>query len=216
MGRDDWFRGPDWDTETREEFEARLGRARGQRPQYLRIKGLGLTEADDPEVREAGRTLLQRVLGEHPDDEMSVIAAHHDLAASYARENHYQGASDHYAESLRLQRACNFSYDTGVALALAEVIVAAQWEDRFQEALELLNEFISVRSGLFPVEQFRILLAEARIAERCNDADVARKNAEQALALLAKNEAPFSRHPGVGVIQTDAETFRELERLAAS
>ncbi|MGH9380082.1 MAG: hypothetical protein ACRD2Z_05670 [Thermoanaerobaculia bacterium] len=121
-----------------------------------------------------------------------------------------------YAESLRLQRARHFSYDTGAALALAEVIVAASWEQRYQEALELLNEFTSARSGLFPVEQFRILLAEARIAERVGDAGVASRNAEQALALLAKNEARFPRHPDVGLIQTGADTFRELEQLAAS
>jgi ATP/maltotriose-dependent transcriptional regulator MalT len=215
VGSDDWYRGPDWDPATQQEFEERLARARGQRPQYLRIKGLGLTDAEDPAVRAAGRTLLLRVLEQHPDEGMSVIAAHHDLGASYAREGDYKEASRHLAESLRLQRERNFSYDTGVALALAEAIVAARWDDRYQEALELLNEHISVRGGLFPIEQFRILLAEARIAERVGDAEVASRNAEHALALLAENKAPFSRHPTVGLIHTDAETFRELERLAA-
>jgi hypothetical protein len=95
------------------------------------------------------------------------------------------------------------------------LIVDAGWEHRYQEAVDLLGDFISSRlGGLLPIEQFRVLLVEARIAERLGKADVARRDAEQALELMAKNESVLPRHPGVGVIRTGKQTFRELERLA--
>ncbi len=215
MAKDDWYRGPIWDLATREHFEQKLRRARTQRAQYLRIKGYELTQADDRSVWAAGRGLLQRVLDEHPDDELWVIEAHHDLGWSFAREGAYTEAAHHYEESLALQRQRGGSVDPGTRLTLAELIVDAGWEHRYQEAVDLLGDFISSRlAGLFPIEQFRVLLVEARIAERLGKADVARRDAEQALELLAKNESVLPRHPGVGVIRTGKETFRELERLA--
>lgn len=216
VAKDDWYRGPAWDPATREHFEQRLSRARTQRPQYLRIKGYELTRADDPLVWAPGRRLLKRVLREHPDDELSVIDAHHDLGWSFARERQYAEAAKHYEVSLALQRQRGGSSDPGTRLALAELLVDAGWEQRYQEAVDLLGDFIGSRpGGLFPIEQFRVLLVEARIAERVGNPEVAKRDAEQALELVAKNESVLPRHPGVGVIRADKETFRELERLAA-
>jgi tetratricopeptide (TPR) repeat protein len=216
VAKDEWYRGPAWDPATREQFEQRLSRARTQRPQYLRIKGYELTHADDPRVWAAGRGLLERVLNEHPDDELWVIDAHHDLGWSLARDGRYAEAAQHYEASLALQRQRGGSIDPGTRLALAKLIVDAGWEQRYQEAVDLLGDFISSRpAGLFPSEQFRVLLVEARIAERVGNPEVAKRDAEQALELLAKNESVIPRHPGVGVIRTDNETFHELERLAA-
>jgi tetratricopeptide (TPR) repeat protein len=215
VAKDDWYRGPSWDLATRERFEQKLSRARTQRAQYLRIKGYELTHANDRSVWAAGRGLLQRVLDEHPDAEFSAIDAHHDLGRSFARQGAHVEAAKHYEESLALQREHGGGVDRGTPLAFAELIVDAGWQGRYQQALELLSEFISSRpAGLFPSEQFRVLLVEARIAQRVGKADVARRDAEQALELLAQNESVLPRHPGVGVIRTDKETFRELERLA--
>jgi hypothetical protein len=214
VAKEDWYRGPIWDLSTREHFEQKLSRARTQRAEYLRIKGYELTHADDRSVWAAGRGLLQRVLNEHPDDEPSVIQAHHRLGWSFAREGAYAEAAHHYEESLALQQRGG-SVDPGTRLTLAELIVDAGWEERYQEAVVLLGDFVSSRlAGLFPVERFRVLLVEARIAERLGKAAVARRDAEQALELLAKNESVLPRHPGVGVIHTDNKTVRELERLA--
>lgn len=215
VGRDDWFRGPAWDDGTREAFEGRLERARGQRPQYLRIKGHDLTNAEDARLWPEGRKLLRRVLEEHPDDTYSVISAHRDLAASLAREERYPEAAEEYRRTLDLQRdLTGGSIDTGASLALAEVIVKAGLREHYEEVPELLNAFISSRAGLFPSDQFRILVTEARLAERLDQSDVARRDAVRALELLGENRAPFPRHPGVGLINADESTFRELERLA--
>jgi Flp pilus assembly protein TadD len=216
MGREDWYRGPVWDLATRAHFEEKLSRARTQRAQYLLIKGCGLTEADDRSVWAAGRELLQRVLDEHPGDKQCVISAHHDLGWSLAREGADTEAAHHYEQSLALQRHPRApSFDPGTRLILAELIVDAGWEHRYGEAVDLLGEFVSSRpGGLFPDEHFRLLLVEARIAERLGRTDIARRDAERALELYAKNESVFPRHPGVGVISTGTETVRELERMA--
>jgi tetratricopeptide (TPR) repeat protein len=215
VGKDDWYRGPIWDLATREHFEQKLSRARTQRAQYLRIKGYELTRADDRSVWAAGRGLLQRVLDEHPDDGIWVIDAHHHLGWSFAREGAYTEAAYHYEASLALQRQRGGSVDPGTRLTLAELVVDAGWEHRYQEAVDLLGDFISSRpAGLFPIEHFRVLLVEARIAERLGRGDIARRDAERALELLASNESVLPRHPGVGVIRTGEETVRELERLA--
>ena len=123
MAKDDWYRGPIWDLATREQFEQRLSRARTQRAQYLRIKGYELTQADDRSVWAAGRGLLQRVLDAHPDDDLSVIEAHHDLGRSFAREGAYTEAAHHYEQSLALQRQRGGGVDPGTRLTLAELIV---------------------------------------------------------------------------------------------
>jgi hypothetical protein len=98
-------------------------------------------------------------------------------------------------------------------LELAELIVTAGWRDRYEEARSWLDHFWKSNDP-FPVTRFRAFLTEARIANRLDEVDVTRQNAESALALLTKNRSPFSRHPRIGLIKTDQATFRELERLA--
>lgn len=111
-------------------------------------------------------------------------------------------------------------------LRFGEVIVAAGWGERFDEAQRLLNEFVdSFSKGLFfPMWAFHVLLTEPQIAERQGDKETerqgdketARRDAERALNLLADNPSIAPRHPGVGQRKTDEATFRELERLASS
>lgn len=212
MARDDWYRGAAWDEEIREDFEARLGRARSGRAQYLYIKGAGLSASDDPEVREAGRALMRRSLEDHPDEVVTVISVHHALGGAYAKDGMYAEASEHYEAALAMEDG-GLSVITRSDLELAELIVAAGWQGRFEEARSWLDHFWKSNDP-FPVTRFRAYLTEARIADRLGEADAARENAESALALLTKNRSPFSRHPDIGLIKTDKATFRELERLA--
>jgi tetratricopeptide (TPR) repeat protein len=213
VARDDWFRGPEWDAATQKRFEEKLSRARTQRAQYLRIKGYELTQADDRRVWEAGRQLLFRVLNEHPDDRFFVVDAHDDLGRSFAREGQFEKAAAHYEKSLELQKISG--PDPGTRLALAELIVEADWRDRYQQAADLLSEYVESRGLMFPADRFRVLLAEARMAQRLGQTDVARRDAEAALELLTHNKSPLPRHPDVGLIELDPATFRELETLAS-
>jgi tetratricopeptide (TPR) repeat protein len=205
---DDWFRGPAWDTRTRKRFDEKLGRARSGRSQYLRIKGLGLTEADDPDIRAAGRELLHRVLDEHPDDDLQVQLAHYALAASLQQEGELEPAAKHYRLALTIGR----SDAANAGLALAELITHAHWAPRYDEALELLVDSEALDTP-FPSVLFRWNVTAARLAFRTGNQIDARECAERALQLLAENRAPFPRHPGVGLIETDERTVRELMEL---
>jgi hypothetical protein len=122
-------------------------------------------------------------------------------------------AAAHYEKSLELQR---FSGpDPGTRLELAELIVNAGWRDRYQQAADLLSEYVESRGVMFPADRFRVLLTEARMAQRLGQKDIARRDAEAALELLAHNKSPLTRHPDAGLIEADPATFRELETLAS-
>ncbi len=83
---DDWFRSPHWSAEARDDFEARLARARPyNRAQYMRIKGLALSEAGE---RRGARELWERVL--QSTEELATTqqaSALEHLGDSYVREN---------------------------------------------------------------------------------------------------------------------------------
>lgn len=76
----DWFRAPTWTTEARDTFEQRLRRARASnRPQYLRVQAVTLSESADAHDRQAAIVLLHRLLDQYPDN-WQVPTAHELLA----------------------------------------------------------------------------------------------------------------------------------------
>ena len=88
--------------------------------------------------------------------------------------------------------------------------------DRYQRAVEVLNEFVSPSTALmFPIQEFRYFATLALICADQGDGDEASRWARRALEAATKS-APFPRHPGVGLVgATDADLRIELERLAA-
>lgn len=212
MASDDWYRSAAWDEDAREEFEARVARARSGRSQYLFIKGATLSATEDSKVREAGRALMMRSLDDHPDDMVTVIRVHHAIAGAYAKDGMYAEASKHYEAALKIEDD-GLPVTTRSDLELAELIVAARWDGRYMEARSWLSHFWRTNDP-FAVTRFRAFLTEARIANRMGEDDAARRNAESALELLTVNRSPFTGHPDMGLIHTDKATFRELERLA--
>lgn len=209
MGRDDWYRGSDWDPETRELFETKLARAREtSRAQYLRVKGVALTASDARAIREAGRGLLTRVVADYPADALQSGWAHRDLAASLADDGLLEEAARHYEQALTADRP-----EPSAGLALAELIVNAEWRDRYKEALDLLVSSDAARDP-FPAMRFRWNLAAARVSSRLGSDDDARELAKVALRCLEATQSPFPRHRSLGLASADRKTKRELERLA--
>jgi len=211
MAADDWYRGTDWTAEVQEHFENKLGRARrANRAQYLRIKGVELVASPDPAARRAGRDLLRRVVAEYPSDVLQATWAHYDLAASLAEDGDLDEAAEHYSAALAADRP-----DRSAAVGLAEVIVQARWEHRYEEALNLLVGVGSedARAPL-PAVRFRWNLVAARLAERLGKRDDARELAGLALRCLDETQSPFRRHRSVGLATADPRTRRELKKLA--
>lgn len=212
MGRDDWYRGSAWDEGTQRAFWEKLARARTQRGQYLLLKGMEVARADDRRIRAAGRDLLRQMLSEHPEEPVNVGRALHALGESFEQDGSLDDARSYYRQAVDYYDA-HGGMETGADLALAEVIVALGRSELYAEARECLERFRR-RGSPFPSEQFKWLLAETRIAARSDRDDEARGLAIQALDLLEHNQAPFPRHPTIGLIEVDRLTVRELKRLA--
>jgi hypothetical protein len=213
---DEWYRSSAWGKADQAQFEEKLRRARPRsRPQYIRLKGLALAGSTKPRERQAAPDLLRRVIREHRDDELQAAMAWADLGHFYDEEDELQLAAEAYRACLDAEAALSGgALHTGSELALAEVIVRAEWERRYPEALALLDA--ARRAGLtFKVERWRWCIAHARIAARTGPASDAAAFASDALALLEDPSPDFARHPGAGSIKPDRETVRELEGLAA-
>ena len=213
MGADDWFRSEDWSEEAQQHFEAKLARAhRASRPQYLRIKGLALLEANDEQRRKAGATLLKRVLADYADDKVEAAGAHVALARYHEETGEPGRSAAHYRETLRLQEGTNVSF--GAELLLAEFIVRHEFEDCSSEAHELLDAVLAA-GPIFRVEQFRYAVARMRLAQRRGEADEAAAFAHGARHLFADNQPVSSYHPTIGLIRADNATLAELEDVAS-
>jgi hypothetical protein len=85
--------------------------------------------------------------------------------------------------------------------------------DRYQRALDVLNEFVSPTALVFPIQEFQYFATLALISAEEGDRKGASRWARNALTAATK-QAPFSRHPDVGLVgMTDADLQIEVEQL---
>lgn len=199
----EWFRTPDWDAAARKDFEQRLARARSSRPQYLRIKALALQRVG---LLDEAIQLLERLRSEHPD--AFDIPYTTELLGDIARaQGRLADAERHYR---RLLSSPDGNGTTGmVEVSLSEVLLELGRPD---EAAAALDEADRDSLETFHANLFRWLVARARIAAVRGTADEAAEAAARALDLV---DAPsqYSRHPGVGVVETDDATIAMLEAM---
>lgn len=206
----DWFRSDAWDDDARKDFELRLGRASiGNRPQYLRIKGLALSSVGQDD---AARELWLRVLRDFPES-LDAPAAMEHLGDLERQLGSTEVAEDYYRELLR--RSPNLGGTTGIAeVSLAEVLIDRNNEPNRNEALKLLETALH-RGNMFPNQLFRWHVALAKAASDMGDLETQQRAARTALRLVKEAKSPFPRHPTVGVVLADEATVGWLEELAA-
>lgn len=207
---DDWFRSPAWDGQTRDDFEARLARARAyNRQQYLRIKGLSLRAAGHTD---AARDLLERA-ADQPDGHFhQTVSAWETLADMAVERGDHETAEQLYRRILAEQPSG--SGTTGsVEISLAELLLGTGRPEDRDEAFALLTAWMD-RPGLkFDNQLFRWHLNLIRAAEDIGDKETVRRAANTALA-LAKRGPRLPRHPDVGLVRTDKATLKKLRKLA--
>lgn len=207
---DDWFRSPDWSPQAQHDFEARLVRARPyNRAQYMRIKGLALSEAG--EQRHA-RDLWERVL--QSTEELSAgqqAPALEHLGDSYVRED-AATAENYYRRLLAEYPTLNGTSHT-VEISLAELLIGKGDRASMEEALALLNSFLERGTSQFPSVLFRWHLALISIAQATGEKETVQRAARTALDLASRGPV-FPRHKDVGVVDADAKTLRRLRKLA--
>lgn len=204
---DEWFRSPAWGPVDRADFEARLGRARkSSRDQYLRIKGLALMEAGEPE---GARSLWLRVLdngGTLGSQQWATLEHLGDLDFDQAPAE----AELRYRELLDTNPTLNGTTQM-VEVKLADLLIRTATPAALDEAGRLLGSWAANRHAPFPAQRFDWELIRARWGEVTGREDVMREAARQAVLLLSA-PAPFSRHPGVGVVDADSKTVAWLRR----
>ena len=94
MARDDWYRGPEWDEPAQAVFAEKLARARPwSRPQYMKIKAIGLIENPDVAVQSDGADLLRQVIA--MGNEFEVAHCHELLGEHLAGTGQADDAVNH-------------------------------------------------------------------------------------------------------------------------
>ena len=203
-GVTEWYRTPDWDAEARADFGQRLSRARGQRSEYLRLKGQALQDAG---LLDEAAGMYERLLAEHPND-VSVSFVQELLGDVARARGRLEEAARRYRHLLTLRPLLDSS--GMVEVSLTEVLLELGQPD---EAAGALAEVDEQSLATFNSKLFRYLVTCARVASARGDAESAASTAAHALDLV---NAPrqYSRHPTVGLVETDAATTTMLQALA--
>lgn len=209
---DEWFRSPSWREQDRHLFETKLSRARKRdRAQYLRIKALSLAESANNENRAAAGELYERLFTEHSDDELQVAMAHADKARWHRERGEHAEAARHYRRAVALEDTLT-NLDSGADLDLAELLVELKQD--LDEAEAMLDR-AAAKDMPFTSQRWRWLVTDARLAASVGQRDRSAASARAALELLDDEAPDFSRHPGLGHLEADHGTVREIQRLAA-
>lgn len=204
MGRHDWYRNTEWDSEIEAAFVAKLKRAR-DKAQYLRVQACTLA-TKHPVV--ALRLLDQYFgFGEHFDH----AQAHVDRATALFALGNVEGALDSYDAALAVEEK-RPSMLTQAYLNLSFSVAILGIEDRYSQALNILTQNKS--RPIFPVDHFRWHTACSLILAELGHTTEARMHATQALEAAMQEHSGFRYHPSVGIVGDAYESVRA--KLAAN
>lgn len=219
VGRDDWFRGPDWDVASQQNFEERLKRARDDnRPQYLRIKAVGLLASADPIARDGGVTLLQRVIDEHPNNWMHAPFTHELLGRGFLIRGDRGRAKEHFRAAVETASPTRSGTSGGLAdLALVELLVedgeldeaVRRWDDVNSPDIPLA----STRKAM-PLVEFQYSRAEAKLRFALGDRQAAATAARTALTAASATQSGLRWHRDLMSVPADEPGLRALRVLA--
>jgi tetratricopeptide (TPR) repeat protein len=208
----DWYRCTDWNEAAETEFFRRLKRARHQKPQYLVIQAGTLVGTGGRELAATALNLIELFVRDHYEPFFASGAFHTKAQALLILER-WEEAYQAFEDALAARRAMpNVIHNTWLEYPLT--IARRRARDRYHRALEVLDEFVSPSALVFPFQQFQYFATLALISADEGDREGASRWAKNALAATT-NQAPFSRHPDVGLVgMTDADLQIELEQLA--
>ena len=207
----DWYQCTDWNEHTEAEFFRRLKRARHQKPQYLVIQAGTLVRTGRPEAAEAALNLIELFVQEHYERFFAGGALHTKAQALLILER-WEEAFQAFEDALAARRAMPNVIDNAW-LEYPLAVARRRARDRYQRALDVLNEFVSPTALVFPIQEFRYFATLALISADEGDREGASRWARKALTAATKR-APFSRHPDLGLVgMTDADLQIELEQM---
>lgn len=175
MSDEDWYRNRDWNEDIETRFEQRIGRARGQKAQYLMIQGHALI-SNHPAI---AVRLLERSIA--LNDDFHVNQANCNLALAHLALGQVDRALVAYEAAMEAQ--LRFPHiQSGAALDYAFVVAVFKRSDRYDFALQILE---AIRPSIFLGTNFQADAAHALIlAHLARDAE-ARAKAHEALEAMS-------------------------------
>jgi hypothetical protein len=217
----DWFRSSSWDADIAERFEARNRRARASnRAQYVRIQASHLLESPDASTREAGRTLLRKVIDDHPDDDLQTKFAAEQLGDSLAREGRLGEA-----ESAGDVATDPGQPDCGVRNHGHNRASSCRGPDRpwrrhtsiddAGQLLAVVEPEVGTQATLMRDVLYRFFLACARVAHAQRAPEAAAELARAALHVADDTSTPIPRHPTIGWPDATDGERAELRSIAS-
>lgn len=194
MPTTDWYRRTTWTEVDQNEFATKLKRAR-DKPQYLRIQALHLSEAG---LYSAAISLLHQIVKEFPDASQ-ITQVYLQLAHAYAKTDKPDLALQQFKLTLESQRK-HPSWQTSVWLDYPTYVIENKMFTEYGNARSILSEFYSSSSLSFPIERYRYFACLALLDENDGKLDSARQNASHAMAACDEKHSGFRYHPTVGLV----------------
>lgn len=214
---DTWASRADWSPEARRRFERRLRRARPRnRPRYLWLKAIALLDCPDVRRRAGGRSLLARLIDEHPGQRFDLSWSHALLGDACERDGLDEAAEHHYRRCDALETGPGTPY-SGCDLRLAELIVRTAREEAYPEADALLDrlERLERRRLRSAGHRYRHAVVRARLCARLGRAGEAAGYAlaavELSLSLPPRGAGGASSVPATGDVLIVAEMHELID-----
>jgi tetratricopeptide (TPR) repeat protein len=206
MPRDDWFRNEDWNEEIERRFFEKLGRARQQKAQYLKLQAFHLA-------------------GSHPRVALVLLEKFYELKQDSFLADALVVEATAYktlglpGEAIRsLKRALEVAQERGIYTSawhdFVLLVADCRIQSEYEEALRILE---SQSCPNFPTLVFRWNAAYALIKAEQGKRDIARKHALIALEAAERTHSGLSRHPTFGTVGFGYEDIKKkLHRLATN
>jgi tetratricopeptide (TPR) repeat protein len=213
MPKDDWFRRETWSREDEAEFERRLARSRPtSKAQYLRIQGVHLLQAREPELVGAALTLLDRVITDYPKDFQAALAMT-NRAECLLELGEWPAAAEAFRAAVNAEETFP-SVHTDAYLSFAFEVVTRDDRALFDEASRVCRVHAS-EPRPFPVQQFRWHAVQALLADVEQNMEVARAEASAALDAARASESGFRHHRTLGLVRSIPQDIEQrLRRIA--
>ena len=195
----DWFRNTDWSPEIEDQFFRKLGRARSQKAQYLRIQASYLSE-QKPEI---SLSLLDRYfeLGNPSTDPMTFVGqaqAYVDQAHAFAALGDWEKSAVAFEKALSREREFP-NYLTQAGFEFPVFAAMHGMANRYELALRVIEDYRP--RAVLPMEQFCSFAASALISRELGAEREAAGFAGQALS-AAEAQSPFPRHSDIGLVDS--------------
>lgn len=201
---DDWFRNNRWGAEEQRFFFEKLNRASDyNRAQYVRIKALSLFETNKKKFVLASIELLNLMLEKYPDrSELAPCYLH--LAEAYAFLGQKEKAVKFFEKCLDQEKELP-SVKTSATLIFPEWIVKNKIQDRFEQALKVLERGFA-EGFILPNQFFLYHGLKALIKNDFAEAEIA-------LSFAAQKESGLIYHEVLGLVRKDHWLIKELKKI---